>query len=224
VDPNTLSLRQVPGQAHCRKPCMSDAHAHYHRTVIAYHGCDRKVADDVLLGKATLEFSKNEYDWLGSGIYFWEHGVARAYQWASFRATSGKVKKVKEPAVIGAYINLGRCFDLLDTRFTELLAQFYGKFAVVSKEKGIPIPENKARHDGDEDLIMRYLDNAVINFCIGAIKLEEETEYDTVRCVYAEGKPAFPGSKIMEKSHIQIAVRNPKCILGYFRPNVDFTG
>ncbi len=198
--------------------------AHYHRTVIAYHGCDRKVTDDVLLGKTTLEYSKNEYDWLGSGICFWEHGVARAYQWASFRAKSGKVKKVKEPAVIGAYINLGRCFDLLDTRFTELLAQFYEKFAAVCKEKGIPIPENKARHGGDEDLIMRYLDNAVINYCIEAIKLEEETEYDTVRCVYAEGKPAFAGSKIMEKSHIQIAVRNPKCILGFFRPNVDFTG
>lgn len=73
---------------------------------------------------------------------------------------------------------------------------------------------------------MRYLDNAVINYCIEAIKEEEHTEYDTVRCrcVYAEGQPAFPGSKIMEKSHIQIAVRNPDHILGYFRPNVDFAG
>jgi hypothetical protein len=195
--------------------------AHYHRTVIAYHGCDRKIADDVLLGNATLECSKNEWDWLGSGIYFWEHGPWRAYQWAEFRARTGKIKKVKEPAVIGAYINLGRCFDLLDTRFTELMGQFYGKFAAVCRDKSIPIPENKSR-DGEEDLIMRYLDNAVINYCIEAIKEQERTEYETVRCVYTEGKPAFPGSKIMQKSHIQIAVRNPKRILGYFRPNVDF--
>jgi hypothetical protein len=66
---------------------------------------------------------------------------------------------------------------------------------VVSKEKGIPIPENKARHDGDEDLIMRYLDNAVINFCIGAIKLEEKTEYDTVRCVTLKENRRSPAQK-----------------------------
>jgi hypothetical protein len=44
--------------------------------------------------------------------------------------------------------------------------------------------------------------------------------FDTVRCGFTEGARAFPGSGIFRKSHIQIAVRNPACILGVFRPTL----
>jgi hypothetical protein len=44
--------------------------------------------------------------------------------------------------------------------------------------------------------------------------------FDTVRCGFIEGDRAFPGSGIFQQSHIQIAVRNPACILGVFRPTV----
>ena len=36
--------------------------------------------------------------------------------------------------------------------------------------------------------------------------------YQTVRGVFLEGKPAFAGSKIMLKSHIQIAVKDYSCV------------
>jgi hypothetical protein len=42
--------------------------------------------------------------------------------------------------------------------------------------------------------------------------------FQTVRGVFIEGGEAFPGSCIMEKSHIQIAVRDPACIIGVFQP------
>ena len=48
----------------------------YQRTVFGFHGCESRVADAVLAGKAKLLASENTYDWLGSGIYFWEHGPA----------------------------------------------------------------------------------------------------------------------------------------------------
>ena len=35
----------------------------------------------------------------------------------------------------------------------------------------------------------------------------------TVRGSFAEGDPIYPGSKILQKSHTQIAVRDPTCIL-----------
>ncbi len=54
----------------------------YQRIVIAYHGCDAALAKKVLAGKAELKPSTNTYDWLGEGIYFWEHGPQRAYEWA----------------------------------------------------------------------------------------------------------------------------------------------
>ena len=81
----------------------------YQRTVIGYHGCDESVVTDVLMRGKNLRPSDNDYDWLGRGIYFWEHGPRRAYEW------SQQSKKVKKPSLIGAHINLGHYFDLLDT-------------------------------------------------------------------------------------------------------------
>lgn len=46
----------------------------YQRQVIADHSCDRSVADKVLLEGSALAPSEKNYDWLGKGIYFWEHG------------------------------------------------------------------------------------------------------------------------------------------------------
>lgn len=40
---------------------------------IGFHGCDQSVVDKVIAGKENLLASTNDYDWLGSGIYFWEN-------------------------------------------------------------------------------------------------------------------------------------------------------
>jgi hypothetical protein len=70
------------------------------RTVIGYHGCDAAVAAKVLAGQTKLESSTNPYDWLGEGIYFWEHGPQRAFEWAAEQADLSGVK-VETPAVQG---------------------------------------------------------------------------------------------------------------------------
>ena len=49
---------------------------------IGFHGCDQSVVDKVITGKENLLVSSNDYDWLGSGIYFWENNEERAYNWA----------------------------------------------------------------------------------------------------------------------------------------------
>ena len=54
---------------------------------------------------------------------------------------------------------------------------------------------------------------------ISSVAEAERITYQTVRGVFLEGKPAFPGSKIALKSHIQIAVKDRGCIVGFFRPN-----
>ena len=41
--------------------------------ILGYHGCDRGIGEAGLPGKAELKVSENAYDWLGHGIYFWEH-------------------------------------------------------------------------------------------------------------------------------------------------------
>lgn len=50
--------------------------------VIGFHGCDKSVSDKVITGEENLLASKNDYDWLGNGIYFWENNEDRALEWA----------------------------------------------------------------------------------------------------------------------------------------------
>jgi hypothetical protein len=83
----------------------------YHRLVVGYHGCDRATVERVLvlLEHESLEPSNNTYDWLGRGIYFWEHGYKRALEFAEWKEKRGDLT---EPTVLGAYIHLGRCFEV----------------------------------------------------------------------------------------------------------------
>ena len=46
----------------------------------------------------------------------------------------------------------------------------------------------------------------------------EAERFQTVRCPFLEGTRAFPGSRILRESHVQIAFRDRSCILGIFRP------
>ena len=189
----------------------------YQRIIFGYHGCDQRVADAVLLGKSKLVASENACDWLGSGIYFWEHGPARAIEWAEAQARR-KRSKIKKPAAIGAIIQLGTCFDLLDVRFTRELAR-----AALSMERrlavqGIHLPENESASTGDFDWLKRHRDCFVLNATIPGLGEAIGRPFQTVRGVFQEGEPAFTGAGIKLKSHIQIAVRDSRAIIGCFRP------
>ena len=189
---------------------------HYERLIIGYHGCDRKVGERVLLHGDTLQPSANNYDWLGRGIYFWEHGPARALEWAE---GNRKRKKNFDPFVLGAFIHLGRCFDLTDTAATGHLKAWFDDLKVMLEQAGQPMPVNGSTHPGDGDLRLRFLDCAVLNFGLNTYDIKAQgTHYQTVRGVFPEGDPAFPGSRIMMKTHVQVAVRDAGCIVGFFRP------
>jgi hypothetical protein len=115
----------------------------YQRTIIGYHGCDRSLVENVLLHRDRLKPSHNDHDWLGIGIYFWEYGCHRALDWA-VGISRRRPEMVKTPAVLGAHIHLGVCFDLLDVRFTDMLAEFYPAFEATLTKQGIPIPPKRA--------------------------------------------------------------------------------
>ena len=189
----------------------------YQRIILGYHGCDKKVADMALLKKAALRSSENDYDWLGKGIYFWEHGPERALEWAQHQGSLGKIEK---PAVIGAVIHLGVCFDLLDRDATAILRDLSNEFFSEMEQQGKALPENIPAYTGDPDCLLRKLDCAVINWVLGMMDSTSMSDsYDSVRGLFQEDEPVYEGSSIRLKSHIQIAIRNPACILGYFDPS-----
>jgi hypothetical protein len=176
------------------------------------------VVERVLAGKVRLSLSTNAYDWLGEGIYFWEHGPQRAYEWAIEQARLGGAK-VRNPSVLAARIDLGVCLDLLDTANTRLLGKWFASFRRFVRQKGVRLPQNRdAAGSRRGDKVLRYRDCAVIDYTLRSLAQAEGITYQTVRGVFPEGKPAFPGSKIALKSHIQIAVKDPACIVGIFGP------
>lgn len=45
----------------------------------------------------------------------------------------------------------------------------------------------------------------------------KEPAFSSVRAMFTEGKDVYNGAGFKEKNHIQICVKNPNCIKGYFR-------
>jgi hypothetical protein len=82
------------------------------------------------------------------------------------------------------------------------------------------MPANQS-HSGETGLILRYLDCAVINTVHRTRAEEHVAPFDTVRAAFIEGEPLFRGSSFHDKNHIQVCVRNLKCIRGYFRPRPE---
>lgn len=195
----------------------------YHRLIVGYHGCDRATAERVLLEGDQLRMSSNSHDWLGEGIYFWEHGYRRAAEFAAWKTARGEIK---EPMVLGAYIHLGRCFDLTDTWATSSLPSYFDSLRALFEAKGEALPQNRAGGERDFDLVLRDLDCAVLNLALRTIDEESGDSgpyYQTVRGAFVEGESVFDGARIHAKTHLQIAVRDPACILGYFRPAGGYT-
>lgn len=175
--------------------------------ILGYHGCEEAFANALLTrpdSAAGWQVSRNDHDWLGWGIYFWEHAPERALEWATQRGC-------KEPAVIGAVVQLGRCFDLMNIVSTRLLAQTYRRAKEEAAFRGHGLPKNTS----GRDLKARRLDCYIINTCLEA---SYDLGFQTVRGAFLEGDEIYEGAMIREQSHVQIAVRDPACILGVFRP------
>ena len=189
--------------------------------IIGFHGCDRKVRDNIVTQKSKdLKPSENSYDWLGNGVYFWENNYDRALKYAKdiknnpYKSTS----KIDEPAVLGAVIDLGFCMDLLDSSYLELLKYGYKLLTETNKKHDLEIPKNNPIGK-DGDLLLRHLDCAVIETVHQFNKdNEDRQEFDSVRGVFFEGDDLYENAGFKDKNHIQIAIRNPNCIKGFFIP------
>src|SRR5438445_9476736 len=81
-----------------------------------YHGTTVESARTIM--REGFEHSREGYDWLGDGIYFWQDAPERAWEWARNLSR----RRHQKPAMIGARIHfsIGRqegavqYIDLLD--------------------------------------------------------------------------------------------------------------
>lgn len=173
--------------------------------VLGYHGCDQSVADQVLAGNLFRK-SDNDYDWLGPGTYFWEANPRRGLQFAR-ESMSRRGSSITRPAVVGAVIDLGLCFDLASLGAVERLRSAYESLKETLDVAGIELPKN------EDDLKRRKLDCAVMR----RVHSMSDVNIDTVRGIFIEGEPIYPNAGLYSKTHSQIAVCNPDSIKGVFQ-------
>ena len=195
-------------------------YSYYPGLLLGFHGCNKDTYDRVIRNSGQLSKSENRYDWLGHGIYFWENSYARALDWAKEKCR----KTGDAAAVVGAALDLGYCLNLTDYQNSEFVKKGYFALKEHMKAKGKPLPKNQKGRNGD-DWLFRDLDCAVINYINDLLENEKEREkehekkhssFDSVRGIFTEGVPIYSGAGFREKTHVQICIRKPVCIKGYF--------
>ena len=181
-------------------------------STIGFHSCDKEVGLRVLNGEDELLPSKNAWDWLGGGIYFWEQNPFRALEYATECAQRKQFNKIpiKTPFVIGAIINLGNCLNLVESSSLKILTASYRHLKETSDAIGEKMPVNRGNNRALDCLVIQSIHKQNLSF--------SEQPYDTVRCAFPEGEEAYPTSYISSRLHIQICVRNTACIKGFFLP------
>jgi hypothetical protein len=172
--------------------------------ILGYHGCDAAVAEDLLAGKP-FKISRNAYDWLGDGAYFWESDPERGLQWAG--EMRGRGAPIATPAVVGAVIDPGWCLDLTTQASLDVIRKAFEELKSLAENSGQTLVENRS-------FLRRERDNAVLNYLYRSMP---EPKMQTVRGVLTEGGPLYEGAHIQAKTHVQWAVRDLSCIKGVFR-------
>lgn len=195
--------------------------------ILGFHGCDENICKKLLNEPNKYKISKENYDWLGHGMYFWENNLERAMEWAKAKKASGRIKK---PAVIGAILQLANCCDLTDQNSITVVKSYYKTMADDYANLGLTLPENKnIKNDPHKDMLLRELDCTVLEYMHANIEKQYASDiasrgyseykvYDSVRGIFTEGGAAYKGGAIFDKSHIQICIRNSNCIKGFFLP------
>src|SRR5438046_8247688 len=118
--------------------------------VNGYHGTTSDAAVSIL--RDGFRISRNEYDWLGDGVYFFQDAPARAREWARDRWGD-------QAAVVGARIRLEDCMDLLDIRWAPILHEVYDGYLTQLKRTRSPAPrQTSGAHRLDREVINYLVD------------------------------------------------------------------
>lgn len=193
--------------------------------LIVYHGCDVTTRDDLVSGRlAQLDQSNNHYDWLGPGTYFFEGDPERAYRFAEACASQPEkrysARPISNPAVVGAVLQIFCWLDLTTQAGLRAYSQAYQTMVAGLAAAGAPVPKNRPASADDPDSIYRALDNAVFTWLHQSRANEQPSRpaYQAVRAAFHQGERLAPSSGFYSNTHVQIALRDNACVIGWFLP------
>jgi hypothetical protein len=171
--------------------------------VYGYHGTSRSRAERILA--EGFKPSANGYDWLGTGVYFWQDAPNHAFLWA-------RQNHPTEPAVIQSRLRIDdSCLDLLDTLDIDnpdFWMCMYNTFTAVRWDSGQAVPTQNPDVSGK-----RYLDCEFFDYVRAAVGQDSSSDsVGAIRSAFIEGKRIFPNSAIYDRTHVQIAIINTNLI------------
>jgi hypothetical protein len=183
--------------------------------VIGYHGCDADVADAVVNRRLQFQPSRNDYDWLGHGIYFWQDDPQCAWDWA-LKQSQTKGGHIRKPAVLGATIDVGNCFVAARADHIGMLRSAHERLQIYYESLGLDLPRNVGRGWANRKLVC-----LVFEFMHRQLAEATLPAFDTVLAYFPEGKALYPGAAIRHQDHVQICVRSPASVIGWFMPTQE---
>ncbi|HEV3051629.1 MAG TPA: hypothetical protein VGX50_15090, partial [Longimicrobium sp.] len=148
-----------------------------------------------------FRISRNEYDWLGDGVYFFQDAPLRAWKWARQRFG-------EQAAVVGAEIDLSGCVGLLNIPWEHVIVRTFERYIEHLTHARLPIPrQTRGAH---------RLDRGVINYLVDGLA-RDGMRVRSLRAVFPEGEPMYPDSALLTRAHVQIAVRDRTAIVRTWR-------
>lgn len=191
--------------------------------ILAYHGCDITVRDRLIKGQLPrLTPSSNRYDWLGEGVYLFEGDAGRAMEFARAACHQSakllSVRPIVTPAVVGAILCVSRCWDMttVDGRRDYVMA--HARLRDAQDTAGRPMPTNRPSDAFDEDTLIRGLDCAVFNVGHEMRARDGSPPIQLVRAAFYQGRPILDGTEFRTGTHLQLALRDQQCVIGWFLP------
>lgn len=166
--------------------------------VIGYHGTS--TASATLILHHGFAASRNRYDWLGDGAYFFQESDTFPHSALDHATDWARKCHGKEGCVLRAHIDLVDCMDLLDRGWASALRLAHDRLTARAKPIGMELPTQRGGNHGR--------DRALINYVVQLLE-DEGTTIRSVRGAFGEdGRAAFPGSSLLDLTHVQIAVRD----------------
>ncbi|MFB2894617.1 hypothetical protein ACE1CI_17040 [Aerosakkonemataceae cyanobacterium BLCC-F50] len=162
--------------------------------VYGYHGTSAEAAEVII--QQGFNVSSNDYDWLGTGVYFFQDAPVRAWEWATQQHPTN-------PAVIRSTIRLEDCIDLLDIEWFPIIREAYTVFVEEFRQANRPLP----RQNPERSKAHR-LDCAYFNYLVEQILNPQVESIRVIRGIFVEGERIFPNSAVFDRAHIQISVRD----------------
>lgn len=195
--------------------------------VNGFHGTTNVAADEIVANQVFIH-DERDWHWLGRGVYFWQDAPLRAWDWGIQKALDDQRRVPRNPpfspAVVTVTLDITECVDLLDIERMGVIREAWN---IARSARLVQLPRQIGPHEAlrPETSIERFTawlmgirrrrygnncsDFHVMNAAVRLLR-DRRLPCQVVRAAFMEGSPVYPGSWFLDRSHVQVAVVDPR--------------